>query len=267
MTCSARLPVYALLIGAFVPAVPIFGTLGSQGLVLLGLYLLGSLSALAVAGLLKRTMLRGEGMPFYMELPPYRIPTLRLWFSQVWGSVSAFLRRAGTIILVANVLLWVLLNFPQSEPPAGASEAAAARHALEKSLAGRAGHAIEPLVEPLGFDWKIGVGLLASLAAREVIVSTLAQIYSASEGESSLRSAVQRDVDPRTGRKVFTPATVAALLVFFVFALQCFSTIAVMRRETNSWRWPGFAFSYLLVLAYTASFATQRIVTALGAPS
>jgi ferrous iron transport protein B len=267
MTCSARLPVYALLIGAFVPAVSIFGPLGSQGLVLLGLYLLGSLSALAVAGLLKRTMLRGEGMPFYMELPPYRIPTLRLWFSQVWGSVSAFLRRAGTIILVANVLLWVLLNFPQSEPPAGASESAAARHALERSLAGRAGHTIEPLIEPLGFDWKIGVGLLASLAAREVIVSTLAQIYSASEGESSLRSAVQRDVDPRTGRKVFTPATVAALLVFFVFALQCFSTIAVMHRETNSWRWPGFAFSYLLVLAYTASFATQRIVTALGAPS
>jgi ferrous iron transport protein B len=267
MTCSARLPVYALLIGAFVPAVPIFGPLGSQGLVLLGLYLLGSLSAFAVAGLLKRTMLRGEGLPFYMELPPYRIPTLRLWFSQVWGSVWAFLRRAGTIILVANVLLWVLLNFPQVEAPAGASETQAARHALESSLAGRAGHVIEPLVEPLGFDWKIGVGLLASLAAREVIVSTLAQIYSAAEGESSLRSAVQRDVDPRTGRKVFTPATVAALLVFFVFALQCFSTIAVMRRETNSWRWPAFAFSYLLVLAYSASFATQRIVAALGAPS
>ncbi len=267
MTCSARLPVYALLIGAFVPAVPILGPLGSQGLVLLGLYLLGSLSAFAVAGLLKRTMLRGEGLPFYMELPPYRIPTLRLWFSQVWGSVSAFLRRAGTIILVANVLLWVLLNVPQAEAPAGASETQATRRAIEGSLAGRAGHAIEPLIEPLGFDWKIGVGLLASLAAREVIVSTLAQIYSASEGESSLRSAVRRDVDPRTGRKVFTPATVAALLVFFVFALQCFSTIAVMRRETNSWRWPGFAFGYLLVLAYTASFAAQRIVTALGAPS
>jgi ferrous iron transport protein B len=267
MTCSARLPVYALLIGAFVPAVTIFGPLGSQGLVLLGLYLLGSLSAFAVAGLLKRTMLRGEGLPFYMELPPYRVPTLRLWFSQVWGSVSAFLRRAGTIILVANVLLWVLLNFPQSEAPAGASQTQATRHALEDSLAGRAGRAIEPLIEPLGFDWKIGVGLLASLAAREVIVSTLAQIYSAAEGESSLRSAVRRDVDPRTGRKVFTPATVAALLVFFVFALQCFSTIAVMRRETNSWRWPAFAFSYLLVLAYGASFATQRIVTALGAPS
>ncbi|HEY5657794.1 MAG TPA: ferrous iron transporter B [Myxococcota bacterium] len=265
MTCSARLPVYALLIGAFVPAVPIFGPLGSQGLVLLGLYLLGSCSALAVAGLLKHTMLRGEGLPFYMELPPYRIPTLRLWFSQVWGSVSAFLRRAGTIILAANVLLWVLLNFPRVEPPVGASDTAASRYALEHSLAGRAGHAIEPLIEPLGFDWKIGVGLLASLAAREVIVSTLAQIYSASEGESSLRSAVQRDVDPDTGRKVFTPATVAALLVFFVFALQCFSTIAVMRRETNSWRWPGFAFAYLLVLAYTGSFATQRIVAALGA--
>jgi ferrous iron transport protein B len=183
---------------------------------------------------------------------------------QVWGSLRTFLRRAGTIILVANVVLWCLLSFPRSAPPPGADAVEARRHALERSLAGRAGHAIEPLIEPLGFDWKIGVGLLASVAAREVIVSTLAQIYSAEEGETSLRQAVQRDVNPRTGRKVFTPASVAALLVFFVFALQCLSTIAVMRRETNSWRWPGFAFGYLLVLAYAASFATHRIVAALG---
>jgi ferrous iron transport protein B len=264
MTCSARLPVYALLIGAFVPAVAVFGPIGSQGLVLLGLYLLGAVSALAVAALLKRTVLRGEGLPFYMELPPYRRPTLRLVIGQVWGSLRTFLRRAGTIILVANVVLWCLLSFPRSAPPPGADAVEARRHALERSLAGRAGHAIEPLIEPLGFDWKIGVGLLASVAAREVIVSTLAQIYSAEEGETSLRQAVQRDVNPRTGRKVFTPASVAALLVFFVFALQCLSTIAVMRRETNSWRWPGFAFGYLLVLAYAASFATHRIVAALG---
>jgi len=264
MTCSARLPVYALLIGAFVPAVPLLGPLGSQGLVLLGLYLLGAMSALVVAAVLNRTVLRGETLPFYMELPSYRRPTLRLVVSQVWTSLRAFLRRAGTIILVANVVLWFLLNFPRVEAPAGARGTEARRHAIEHSLAGRAGHAIEPLIEPLGFDWKIGVGLLASVAAREVIVSTLAQIYSASEGESSLRQAVQRDVDPVTGRKVFTPATVAALLVFFVFALQCLSTIAVMRRETNSWRWPAFAFGYLLVLAYGASFATHRIVAALG---
>jgi ferrous iron transport protein B len=153
--------------------------------------------------------------------------------------VWAFLRRAGTIILAASVVLWLMLTFPRAEPPPGASPAEARRHGLEHSLAGRAGHAIEPVVAPLGFDWKIGVGLLASLAAREVIVSTLAQIYAASEEETSLRRAVREDVDPRTGQRVFTAATVASLLVFFVFALQCLSTIAIMRRETNSWRWRG----------------------------
>jgi ferrous iron transport protein B len=264
MTCSARLPVYALLIGAFVPATSVAGPLGLQGLTLLGLYVLGAVSALTVASVLQRTVLPGEALPFYMELPPYRAPTLRLWLSQVWGSVWAFLRRAGTIILAASVLLWLLLTFPRSEPPPGASAAEARRHGLEQSLAGRAGHAIEPVVAPLGFDWKIGVGLLASLAAREVIVSTLAQIYAASEEETSLRRAVREDVDPRTGRRVFTPATVASLLVFFVFALQCLSTIAIMRRETNSWRWPAFAFGYLLVLAYGASFATHRLVGAIA---
>jgi ferrous iron transport protein B len=262
MTCSARLPVYALLIGAFVPPVTAVGPFGLQGLVLLGLYLAGSLAALAVAALLKRTLLRGGGLPFYMELPPYRMPTLKLWLGQVWGSVSAFLRRAGTIILAVSIALWVLLNVPRGEAPPGADPAQARRLALEQSLAGRAGHAIEPLIAPLGFDWKIGVGLLASLAAREVIVSTLAQIYAATDEESGLREAIRNDVDPRSGRHVFTPATVAALLVFFVFALQCLSTIAVMRRETNSWRWPAFAFGYLLTLAWTASFTAHALVSA-----
>jgi ferrous iron transport protein B len=261
MTCSARLPVYALLIGAFVPAVAV-GPFGLQGLVLLGLYLLGALSALAVAAVLKRTLLRGEGLPFYMELPPYRVPTLRLWGSQVWGSVRAFLRRAGTIILGVSMILWVLLNVPRVEPPRGVSDADARRFALEHSLAGTAGHAIEPLIAPLGFDWKIGVGLLSSLAAREVIVATLAQIYAATDEDSGLRDAIRADVDPRTGQRIFTPATVAALLVFFVFALQCLSTIAVMRRETNSWRWPAFAFGYLLAIAWLASFATHTLVAA-----
>jgi ferrous iron transport protein B len=262
MTCSARLPVYALMIGAFVPARSVLGPIGLQGLVLLGLYLLGAFGALIVAALLKRTLLRGDALPFTMELPPYRIRTFRLWVTQVWGSIWAFLRRAGTIILAASIVLWLLLSFPQVEPPPGVSDADAARFALENSWAGRAGHAIEPAIAPLGFDWKIGVGLLASLAAREVIVATLAQIYAAGEEETSLRSAVRADVDPRTGAPVFTPATVAALLVFFVFALQCLSTIAVMRRETNSWRWPVFAFGYLLAMAYGASFVTHRIVSA-----
>ena len=265
MTCSARLPVYALLIGAFVPATAVWGPLGLQGLVLLGLYLLGALAALAAAAVIKQTVLPGEELPFYMELPPYRLPTLRLWASQVGGSAWAFVRRAGTIILSASVVLWLLLSFPQVEPPAGASEAQARRHALEQSFAGRAGHALEPAIAPLGFDWKIGVGLLASLAAREVIVSTLAQIYAARDDETSLREALRADRDPRTGAPVYTTASVAALLVFFVFALQCLSTIAIMRRETNSWRWPAFAFTYLLALAWGASFLTHRAALALGA--
>ena len=262
MTCSARLPIYALLIGAFVPRQQVLGPLGLQGLVLLALYVTGAVAALCVAAALKRTLLRGEGLPFYMELPPYRVPPLRLLASQVWGSASAFLRRAGTIILAVSVVLWALLTFPRSEAPAGASPAEASRHALERSFAGRIGHALEPAIAPLGFDWKIGVGLVASLAAREVIVSTLAQIYAASDEGTGLRDAIRADVDPRTGRRVFTPATVASLLVFFVFALQCMSTLAVMRRETNSWRWPAFAFSYLLALAWCASFVAWHAVAA-----
>jgi ferrous iron transport protein B len=264
MTCSARLPVYALLIGAFVPPVAVAGPLGLQGLVLLGLYLLGALAALGVAALLGRTLMRGEGLPFYMELPPYRWPTLGLVVSQVWGSARAFLRRAGTIIMAVSIVLWFLLTFPRTPAPPGAGEAAAKRHALEHSLAGRLGHALEPAIAPLGFDWKIGVGLLSSLAAREVIVATLAQIYAASDEPASLREALRGDVDPRSGRPVYPPATVASLLVFFVFALQCMSTVAVIGRETNGWRWPAFAFGYLLVLAYAASYATHRLVAALG---
>jgi ferrous iron transport protein B len=256
MTCSARLPVYALLIAAFVPAQKVWGPLGLQGLVLLGLYVAGASFALVVAGVLKRTLLRGEDVPFTLELPPYRRPPLRLVTAQVWGAASAFLKRAGTIILSASIVLWFLLSFPRSTPPAGLDESQAARHALEHSAAGRLGHAIEPLIAPLGFDWKIGVGLVASLAAREVIVSTLAQIYAVAEDGASLRDAVRRD-------PTFDPPTVAALLVFFVFALQCMSTLAVMRRETNSWGWPAFAFGYLLTLAYGASFVAHRTVAAL----
>jgi ferrous iron transport protein B len=261
MTCSARLPVYALLIAAFVPAREVLGPLGLQGLTLLGLYLLGAVSALAVAALLRHTVVLDEGLPFTLELPPYRRPTLRLWAGQLWDSVYAFLRRAGTIILGVSVVLWILLHVPSAPPSPGATEAEARSAALEQSLAGRMGHAIEPVIAPLGFDWKIGVGLVASLAAREVLVSTLGQIYAASDEGSGLREALRADVDERTGEPIFSPATVAALLVFFVFALQCISTLAVMRRETNSWRWPAFAFTYLLTLAYAASFVTHRAVS------
>ncbi len=266
MTCSARLPVYALLIAAFVPARNVWGPIGLQGLVLLALYAGGAAAALVVAAVLERTLLRGDGLPFAMELPTYRWPTFRVWASQVLESAWAFLRRAGTIILAASIILWFLLNFPRVEPPPGLPPDQVTAHALEHSAAGRLGHAIEPAIAPLGFDWKIGVGLIASLAAREVIVATLAQIYATGGDEAgSLREALRRDVHPETGVPVFTPATVGALLVFFVFALQCTSTLAIMRRETNSWRWPAFAFGYLFAIAYLASFATHRLITALGA--
>jgi ferrous iron transport protein B len=231
----------------------VLGFLGLQGLVLLGLYGLGAAAAVGAAAVLKRTLLRGEGLPFYLELPPYRVPPPRLLLSQVWRAASAFLKRAGTIILGVSIVLWFLLHFPRVDPPPGMPEQAARSYALEQSAAGQLGHALEPVLAPLGFDWKIGVGLVASLAAREVIVATLAQVYAVEDEGASLREAIRADRDPRTGAPVFTPATVAALLVFFVFALQCASTLAVMRRETNSWRWPAFAFSYLLVLAGTAS--------------
>ena len=265
MTCSARLPVYALLISAFVPERSVWGPIGLQGLVLLGLYLSGAVAALLVAGILKRTLIRSDGLPFVMELPTYRWPTARVWFSQVFGSAWAFIRRAGTIILAASIILWVLLNFPKVEVPAELDERAGTTFALEHSAAGRLGHALEPVIAPLGFDWKIGVGLIASLAAREILVATLAQIYAMGDDSGeSLREALRSERNPETGALVFSPATVGALLVFFVFALQCMSTLAIMRRETNSWRWPAFAFAYLFTLAYTASFLTHRVITALG---
>ena len=264
MTCSARLPVYALLISAFVPDEKVWGPIGLQGLVLLGLYVGGAVAALLVAAFFKKTLVRGDGLPFAMELPTYRWPTFRVWASQVYESAWAFLRRAGTIILLASVVLWVMLSYPKVDAPAGLDAQAAAAYSLERSAAGRLGHAIEPAIAPLGFDWKIGVGLIASLAAREILVATLAQIYATEGGDDetspSLRDALRADTHA-DGRPVFDAPTVGALLVFFVFALQCTSTIAIIKRETNSWRWPAFAFSYLFIMAYSASFLTYRAIS------
>jgi ferrous iron transport protein B len=264
MTCSARLPVYTLLIAAFVPAVPALGPLGAQGLVMLGLYLLGAVTAVASAALLKSTLARGHTSTFFMELPPYRLPTARLLASQVWRSGRAFLRRAGTLIFAVSLLVWALLSFPGAPRDPSLGPEAQAQADLEASAAARLGRALEPAIAPLGFDWKIGVGLITSLAAREVIVSTLAQIYAVGSDDDfdGLRDALRADVDPRSGEKVFGLPVALSLLVFFVFALQCTSTIAVMARETGSWRWPAFAFAYMLGLAYGASFLTYRIASA-----
>jgi len=267
MTCSARLPVYTLLIAAFVPHKSLLGVVGVQGLVLFALYLLGAATALGSAALLGSTLLRGKPSVFYMELPPYRWPTLRLLAKQVWHSARAFLKRAGTIILATSIVLWGLLSFPRAAPDPGRTPAESARANLEASTAARIGHALEPAIAPLGFDWKIGVGLVASLAAREVIVATLAQTYAVASKEdfAGLRDALRADVNAATGKPEFGLPAALALCVFFVFALQCTSTMAVMARETGTWRWPALAFSYMLALAWTASFVTYQVASRLTA--
>jgi ferrous iron transport protein B len=264
MTCSARLPVYTLLIAAFVPARSV-GPLSLQGLVMLALYALGATTALVSAALLKSSLLRGRPSTFYMELPPYRLPTLRLLARQVWRSSWAFVRRAGTLILLATLVIWALLNFPSAPADPTLTPQQQSRLDLEASAAAHIGRAIEPAIAPLGFDWQIGVGLVASLAAREVIVATLAQVYAVGSADEfdGLREALVADRDPTTGEPAFTLATALSLMVFFVFALQCTSTIVVMARETGSWRWPALAFAYMLTLAWVGSFVTYQTATAL----
>jgi ferrous iron transport protein B len=266
-TCSARLPVYALLIAAFIPAEPVLGPFTWQGLTLLGLYLAGGLAALAFAALFKRGLLRGATLPFYLELPPYRFPSLKSVGVQVLRRALMFLKRAGTVILGVSVMLWALLSFPQRTPAPGATAAQARQQVIEGSLAASMGRAVEPLFAPLGFDWRITVGLIGSLAAREVVVSTLAQIYahSAAEEDRGSLGAMLTAPDRTTGRPPLTRPAALALLAFFVFALQCTSTLAVMRRETGGWKWPAFAFTYMSIAAWLAGWMTHVVATALGA--
>ncbi len=246
MTCSARLPVYALLIAAFIPERPLLGPfVGTRAATMLGLYALGLAAAVGTAFLLRRTVLRGKPAGFVMELPPYRIPSLRTLGLRLLDRSKIFLRRVGKIILAVTVVLWVLAQFPRidgSPPP------------IEESALGQMGQVIEPAIEPLGFDWRIGVGLVASLAAREVIVGTLGTIYGIEDTDETsleLRAALQRDLD-------FGGAV--ALLVFFVFALQCMSTVAMMKRETAGWKWPLTQFFYMLALAYVGALTANQLL-------
>ncbi len=263
MTCSARIPVYTLFIAAFVPATKVWGPIGLQGLVLFGLYLLGTVSAMIVAAILKRTSLRSDKLPFYMEMPPYRVPGWRLVLTQCWDSCKYFLRKAGTIILGTSVILWILLHIPVVTPPAQLNDQQAASYQMQHSIAGTVGRAVEPVFKPLGFNWEINVALIASLSAREVFVATLGQITSAqSDNTKDITTSLQQQTYPN-GEKVYTAPTVAAILVFFVYALQCMSTVAVMRRETNSRRWPLFAFTYMFALAWIMGWVAHTITTAL----
>ncbi len=264
-TCSARLPVYTLLIAAFIPADPVLGPLTWQGLTLGGLYLLGAGAALLSAAVLKRGLLRGGALPFYLELPPFRWPRLSDIALGVRDRAWLFLRRAGTIILGISIVLWFLLNLPQRPADPQLSVAENRQAVLEGSYAASFGRLLEPVFAPMDFDWRITVGLVASQAAREVMVATMAQIY-AHEGEDGeglgvvLNGTGAGRSEPRLSR-----ASALALLVYFALAMQCMSTLAVIRRETGSWRWSAFTFVYMTGLGWLGAWMTFLVATAANA--
>ncbi len=284
MSCSARLPVYVLVIGAvFSNTEPIWGLFSVGGLIITAMYLLGMVTAFFVAFLLKKTVLRGSVPPLVLELPSYKRPSIRTVIRTVLRKARVFVMATGRVILALSIILWAAMTYPKSEytdtqrqqkvvelsktmSPDEAQEEleyAESQYSLENSWAGQAGHWIEPVIKPLGFDWKIGIGLIGSFAAREVLVSTLGQVYGVGgeEDEESiaLRKRLLAEKDPTTGESTFTPLVGLSLMVFFVIAMQCLSTVAVIRRETNSWAWPIASIISLNLLAWLASFATYQI--------
>jgi ferrous iron transport protein B len=290
MTCSARLPVYTLLIACFIPANYVFGFLNLQALALFALFLAGILGAMVMAFVMNRVLPKKEKGAFFLELPRYRVPSFKSLYYYVWTRVSVFLKTAGTIIFICSVVIWFSASFPYSQETVDhfiqlktnvstttqsdeikkeqlallSLEEAGKR--LEESFMGRLGKFIEPAIRPLGFDWKIGVGLLASFAAREVFVSTMGIVYKlgpADEKSETLRDKL-RGALKADGTPVYTLRTALALLVFFAFAAQCMSTLAVMRRETNSYRWPVFAFLVMTVFAYTMAFIVYQGMGLMG---
>jgi ferrous iron transport protein B len=282
MSCSARLPVYLLLIGAFFSVEQGYSW-WVPGVVMFAMYTIGLVTAPAVAYCLKRSLLRGETPPFVMEMPLYKWPAWRTVVQRMTGSAWQFVRRAGTMILATMIVVWAFLYFPASHPDGGTfeerieqlSEPDATSHESqinelqrqwsEQSLLGRVGKAIEPAVEPLGWDWRIGMAAMASFPAREVMVGTLGLIYNQGKGDAgdeeyrntlgqALRQAKRAD-----GRPAFTAATALSVMVFFALCCQCVSTLAVIRRETNSWRWPVFTFVYMTALAYVGALVTYQV--------
>ena len=253
MTCSARLPVYMLLIAAFIPNIMfLHGFLGLRTIVMLGLYLAGFVAAMTTARLLKSSILRSSEAPFILELPQYRMPTIRSLTMRLVDRARVFLRQAGTVILLVTLALWVLAHIP----PVPLHNGHYTAPELADSVIGKLGHVMEPVIAPLGFNWKVGIGLISSVLAREVMVSTMGTLYGADPETQTmhLQTALHHDM---------TLGGAVALMIFFAFAMQCTSTMAVVRRETNSWKWPAIQFGYMLVLAYGAAFAVNHIITAL----
>ena len=277
MSCSARLPVYVLFISAFIPNQTIWGVVGLQGLTLFVMYSLGLIVAPPVALLLKRTMLRGEAVPFLLELPPFKIPAWQVVLFRMYDRSLAFLRRAGTIILATTILVWALSYYPTQTTTTVAFRArhataapeeqarlatAEAGERLRGSYLGQAGHAIEPFVRPLGWDWKIGMATLASFPAREVIIAALGTIYNLgnkqNEESVELRSAMQAERRP-DGRLVYTPLVALSVMVFFALCCQCGATLATIKRETGSWGYAAFTFVYMTSLAYLGALLVYQM--------
>lgn len=285
MSCSARLPIYTLLAAAFVPDRMFFHVISFQGLTLLAMYLLSIGAGLGMAALFRRTFLKGNQVPFVFELPPYRIPHVKTVLSATWDRSKEFLVRAGSIIFLLSIVLWFCVSYPK-DPAAETRYAALKEQAgisltgedlaarlgeldhdrknfqIRSSFAGSLGRAIEPVIRPLGFNWEIGIGIITSFAARELLISTLAIVHHVqSDGEgmtAGLIGALQSARSPETGAPLYTPLVAVALMVFYVFACQCFSTYAVVKRETGSWGWMFFMIAYMTGLAWTASFVVYQ---------
>ena len=261
MTCSARLPVYALLIAAFVPATQV-GFLNLQGLVLFGLYLFGIVMGILTALLMRKTALRGPKPPFALMLPEFRRPNVRTVLVQLLGRAKVFLYRAGTVIFSVAVIVWVLAYFPRADIPEGMqteNEAAAAQ--LEQSFLGRAGKVVEPMFKPLGWDWKVSAAVIAGFPAREVVIAVLGTVYAVGDeaDEATLSNRLKAATWP-DGAPVFTLPMVVGLLIFYACCLQCAATLAVIRRETNTWRWPVFAWLYMTTIGYTGALLAYQFL-------
>ncbi len=263
MTCSARLPVYALLIAAFVPSTTV-GFLNLQGIVLFGLYLFGIVMGVLTALLMRKTTLRGPKPPFALMLPEFRRPNLQTVGIQLLGRAKVFLRRAGTVIFAVAVIVWALAYFPRAdELPAGVDENTAAALQMEQSWLGRAGKVVEPVFEPLGWDWRVSSAVIAGFPAREVVIAVLGTVYAvgdeADEGTLSTRLKSARRPD---GSAVFTLPMVIGLLIFYACCLQCAATLAIIRRETNTWRWPVFAWAYMTAIGYVGALIAFQVGSA-----
>lgn len=285
MSCSARIPVYALVTAALIPPVKVLGVLNLQAVTFFGMYVLGIVVAVAMSWIFKSRLPSKESSHFFLELPPYRMPHWRTLVAHVWERSGTFVKSAGTIILLVSMALWVLTSFPRpasvteryareravvlqtvSDPAQRAAEEARidgeeSSALLKQSVSGRLGHFIEPAIRPLGFDWKIGVGVLASFFQREVIVSTLAIIYnvgSDDRGTADLGKIMREEKNPVTGKPLYPPLVGISILVFYALACQCISTLAVVRRETGTWLWPAFMFAYMTALAYAGSFLVYQ---------